>query len=157
MRIKLLYLSVNGHFRTRWGKVDPNFPTVVRNSRDGMRHLITENAIWNETKPVKFNTFAELIEADAPIPDANDWSKQVMLCEDNFMFPITGIENPDWLERRQQRRIAAEHGKQRARHRAGNAGMRDSAMGFASIAIFGTVAVIALLLALVVIDLRWGG
>ena len=122
-----------------------------------MRHLITENAIWHETKPVKFNTFADFAEAIAPTPDANDWSRQVMLCEDNFTFPITAIDSPDWTERLQHRRIACEHGKQQARHRAVSSGLRDAGTGFLSIAVFGAIAVIALLLALVVVDIRWGG
>ena len=148
---------MNGRFRSRWGWVDPHFPTVVLNRRDGMRHLATENAIWTETRPIRFESFGEFADATPPVPAVDDWGKQVMLCEENFQFPITGTEDPDWTERQRQRVMAFEQGKQLARNRGSMSRVADATTGFASIALFGTIAVIALLLALVVIDLRWGG
>lgn len=156
-RIKIIYLSVNGRFRTRWGKINFNFPTAVRNPRDNMTHPVAENPIFTENQPIKFNTFAELSEAGAPVPAPNDWSKQVMICEDNFAFPVTSTASVDWGERAQNREIVYEHGKQLARHRAIAGGLRDMSTGFLSIAVFGTIAIVAVLLALVVIDLKWGG
>ena len=130
---------------------------MVLNRRDDMRHLITDNAIWNETTPIRFDCFGDFAQAAPPVPAPNDWGRQVLLCEDNFQFPITGIDNPDWPERVRQRIVAYEQGKQLARNRGISSRIADATTGFASIALFGTIAILALLLALVVIDLRWGG
>ena len=85
---EILYLNSVGGFRKKKVKLDPTHPIVVKNHKDKQAHALDEKPVHSVLPPVRFDSFEELLEADAP-KDPLIVSKWGIVCADNAVWPLS--------------------------------------------------------------------
>lgn len=146
--IKIFYLGATGLYRQAKGKIDLDFPTLIRNRKDGMRHLVSEHPVFHRIrKPMVLATFQELVSHVPPEPQVSN--KQIMICEDNSYYPVAPGGTIDWERRLFERKAMSLQATQYARGKASRTNDRFQTLGMGSMVIAGAVALLTVVFAFV--------
>ncbi len=144
----MTYLYQDGTYSDDSGKIEDQFPSLVYNSKMGMRHSLTEGPLFSVQTPVRVESFPELLVMPAPEPSTEE-KGQRMLCPANSFYPVARMEAPDSAERDFERRKLHVQGQQQARGAASKQNERNRHVGILAVAVGGAVAISTVLFALI--------
>ena len=150
----MTYLYQDGTFSDDSGKIEDQFPSLVYNSKLGMRHSLTEGPLFAIRPPVRVESFRELLVMPAP-ETSNDDKGQRMLCPANSFYPVARMEAPDSAERDFERRKLHVQGQQQARGAASKQNERNRHVGILALAAGVAVAISTVLFALIALATWW--
>ncbi len=112
-RSKIIYLEEGGLYRKRRGVINANLPNYLLNTADKQGHVLKDGPIFPETRPVRVQSFRDLVEADIPRPP-RQVEGRVVFCEDNSIWPISPNPFQDSQTRNMQVNEAGEEASQKA-------------------------------------------
>ena len=153
-KVLITSLGANGVYHSEWGKMDPDFPTMLT-TKEGKFSLM-ERPLFPNVKPTRLGSFQELYSADTPAITPVK-AQLRMLTELNSRYPIAPTSKVDWTERRFERETVHRQGVQRARSLASRTNERNQAIGMMGmVAMFavGIFTVIFAIIALTVLSER---
>ncbi len=148
-RVKITYLEEGGQYRRRRGEISGNLPNYLRNGADKQGHFLQEEPIFAEVKPVRVQSFRDLVEIDIP-KQPRQVESRIVLIEANYPWPITGNPFQDVEKRDMDIEMAGEEASQKANQQASRA---DTGSGYTKGAYVGAAIVAGLFALLIVLIL----
>lgn len=166
--LRITYWNADGRFRRKKGKVNGDLPRHLLNGGDKQAHSLTESPVYTQASdplylkvPAVNLTWNDLIGTDetepvaVPQPPTKSEGLEVLV-EEGAIWPITPVPFTDTLARQKEQAETHAEALALARAREARSASGDTMLKWA----FGVATVVTLLLvliiALVVIDARWG-
>jgi hypothetical protein len=155
-KVRVDYLGANNLYRRVWGIIEPEFPTLVRVKKTPkMRHTMEDDPVVTLTKPIRLESYQELLDMPSPhvLPKTTD--HQGILVEENSFYPIGTTNDLVNHELRDSSRLALyAQSVQQARGRAARRNDADTMTSIWSLLFVGVIGVMTAIIAFIAISLR---
>lgn len=130
-RTRIQYLMPDGRFRMSFGDIRTQWANFLLNDRDSQAHALTEGPVAIEGHKKRCRTWDEFVNADPP-SYPSEVGRQVVVCEQSAIFPISMEVVADPEDRQMQFKEAFEVGVQAAAGTAIVESAQDKMIGMAS-------------------------
>ncbi len=169
--IRITYLSVDGRYRRRKGRTNGDLPRHLLNGVDKQAHSLSESPVYVQSRdplylqtPVQEldwdhltgNEKKEILPVAVPPPPPRGEGLGV-LCEDGAAWPISSIPFTDPILRQMETADTHAEALALARARQARDNNNNTVMQGGFIAMMVVDSILVLVMAIVVLDARFGG